>query len=182
MNYPDPENVPPVWQVGDVILDRYEVKQVFTGGGMGLVYRVHHRDWAIDLAVKSPRPEFFQTQQHIENFEREAETWVNLGLHPHTVSCYYVRRLGGIPRIFADAIKRHLRPELLNRISRTVVFNPLSKENVREIAEKFIARLNARLSDQGIEVGLDESVYALLMKEGYSPEFGARQWSAPLKS
>jgi WD40 repeat protein/serine/threonine protein kinase len=105
MNYNDPDNVPPVWQVGDVILDRYEVKQVFTGGGMGLVYRVHHRDWAMDLAVKSPRPEFFQTQQHIENFEREAETWVNLGLHPHTVSCYYVRRLGGIPRIFAEYVE-----------------------------------------------------------------------------
>ena len=104
MNYNDPENVPPVWQVGDVILDRYEVQQVFTGGGMGLVYRVHHRDWAMDLAVKSPRPEFFQTQQHIENFEREAETWVNLGLHPHTVSCYYVRRLGGIPRIFTEFV------------------------------------------------------------------------------
>ena len=87
-----------------MILDRYEVKQVFTGGGMGLVYRVHHRDWAMDLAVKSPRPEFFQTQQHIENFEREAETWVNLGLHPHTVSCYYVRRLGGIPRIFTEFV------------------------------------------------------------------------------
>ena len=74
----------------------------------------------------------------------------------------------------ADAVKRHLRPELLNRISRTVVFNPLSKENVRAIAEKFIARLNARLSDQGLRLTLDESVYALLMREGYSPEFGAR--------
>ncbi len=105
MNYNDPENVPPLWQVGDVILDRYEVKQVFTGGGMGVVYRVHHRDWAMDLAVKSPRPEFFQTRQHIENFEREAETWVNLGLHPHTVSCYYVRRLGGIPRIFSEYVE-----------------------------------------------------------------------------
>ncbi len=104
MNYNNSENVPPVWQVGDVILDRYEVKQVFTGGGMGLVYRVHHHDWAMDLAVKSPRSEFFQTRQHIENFEREAETWVNLGLHPHTVSCYYVRRLGGIPRIFTEFV------------------------------------------------------------------------------
>ena len=73
-----------------------------------------------------------------------------------------------------EAVKRHLRPELLNRISRTVVFNPLSKENVRAIAEKFIARLNMRLSDQGLRLTLDESVYALLMKEGYSPEFGAR--------
>ncbi len=104
MNYSDPENVPSLWQVGDVILDRYEVKQVFTGGGMGLVYRVHHRDWAMDLAVKSPRPEFFRTKQHIENFEHEAETWVKLGLHPNTVSCYYVRRLGGIPRIFTEFV------------------------------------------------------------------------------
>ncbi|MCX6982876.1 MAG: ATP-dependent Clp protease ATP-binding subunit [Verrucomicrobia bacterium] len=74
----------------------------------------------------------------------------------------------------ADAIKRHLRPELLNRISRTVVFNPLSRENVREIAEKFIAQLNARLGEQGLRLILDESVYALLMREGYSAEFGAR--------
>jgi len=74
----------------------------------------------------------------------------------------------------ADAVRRHLRPELSNRISRTVVFNPLNKENVREIAEKFIARLNARLSEHGLRLTVDESVYALLMKEGYSPEFGAR--------
>lgn len=73
-----------------------------------------------------------------------------------------------------DAIKRHLRPELLNRISRTVVFNPLSKENVREIAEKFIARLNERLNEQDFKLTVDESVYALLMREGYNPEFGAR--------
>ena len=105
MNYDNPATVPAVWQIGDVILEKYEVKEVFTGGGMGLVYRVHHRDWNMDLAVKSPRPEFFQTKQHVENFEREAETWVNLGLHPHTVSCFYVRRLGGIPRIFSEFIE-----------------------------------------------------------------------------
>lgn len=62
-----------------------------------------------------------------------------------------------LPSRIADAIKRHLRLELLNRISRTVVFNPLSKENVREIADKFIARLNARLRDQGLRLTLDES-------------------------
>src|SRR5205085_1333981 len=38
------------------------------------------------------------------DFEREAETWVNLGLHPHVVSCFYVRRLGGIPRVFAEYV------------------------------------------------------------------------------
>ena len=41
-------------QAGDVIVDQYEVKQVFQGGAMGLVYRVHHRVWDEDIAVKSP--------------------------------------------------------------------------------------------------------------------------------
>lgn len=104
MNYNDPESVPPVWEAGDIILNKYEVRQVFKGGGMGLVYRAYHREWDMELAIKSPRIEFFKTKQQIENFEREAETWVHLGLHPHTVSCYYVRRLGGIPRIFTEFV------------------------------------------------------------------------------
>ena len=97
--------VPLEWNVGDVILDLYEVKDVFTGGGMGLVYRVHHRGWKIDLAVKSPRREMLAQAGGAENFGVEAETWVGLGLHPHTVSCYYVRDLGGIPRVFAEFVE-----------------------------------------------------------------------------
>jgi serine/threonine protein kinase len=102
MNYDSPENVPAVWRVGDVILNCYEVREKFEGGGMGLVYRVYHRDWDLDLAVKSPRPNLFQTEAQITNFEREAETWVNIGLHAHIVTCYYIRRLGGIPSMFAE--------------------------------------------------------------------------------
>jgi serine/threonine protein kinase len=92
------------WKVGDVILNLYEVKKIHTGGGMGLVYRVHHRGWNMDLAVKSPRAEYFQTQMQKANFVRECETWINLGLHPHIVSCHYVRTLGGIPRVFAEYV------------------------------------------------------------------------------
>jgi predicted Zn finger-like uncharacterized protein len=99
------DGVAGAWQPGDVILNLYEIKQVHEGGGMGLVYRVHHKGWNVDLAVKSPRPEFFRNERDKENFEREAETWVKLGLHPHTVSCYYVRRLGGIPRVFAEYVE-----------------------------------------------------------------------------
>jgi WD40 repeat protein len=97
--------VPAEWDVGEVILDTYEVKHVHTGGGMGLVYRVHHRNWNMDLAVKSPRHEYFATEEHKANFIRECETWINLGLHPNVVSCYYVRTLGGIPRVFAEYVE-----------------------------------------------------------------------------
>jgi WD40 repeat protein/serine/threonine protein kinase len=100
-----PAEEPDVWQVGDVVLDLYEVKQIHESGGMGLVYRVHHKGWGIDLAVKSPRPQFFRNERAKQFFEREAETWVQLGLHPHTVSCYYVRRLQGIPRLFAEYVE-----------------------------------------------------------------------------
>ena len=92
------------WKAGDVILDTYEVKQVHEGGGMGLVYRVHHKGWNLDLAVKSPRAEYFQSETQKENFIRECETWINLGLHPHIVSCHYVRTLGGVPRVFAEYV------------------------------------------------------------------------------
>src|SRR5437868_11876086 len=98
------DEVPVTWTPGDVILGLYEVREVFTGGGRGLVYRVRHRGWGIDLAVKSPRPEYFRTERDKEDFEEEAKTWVNLSLHAHTVTCHYVRRLGGVPRVFAEYV------------------------------------------------------------------------------
>jgi WD40 repeat protein/serine/threonine protein kinase len=101
---PSEPGVADIWQPGDVILNLYEVREVFTSGGMGLVYRVRHRGWNVDLAVKCPRPEYFRNDQDKENFELEAETWVKLGLHPHTVNCYYVRQMGGIPRVFAEYV------------------------------------------------------------------------------
>ena len=90
------------WKPGDVILGLYEVRGLLGEGGMGKVYRVHHRSWGVDLAVKSPRVEIFARPGGMEAFAREAETWVGLGLHSHTVSCFFVRNLGGIPRIFVE--------------------------------------------------------------------------------
>lgn len=101
----DESAVPAEWAVGDVILDAYKVKRIYEGGGMGLVYRVYHQGWNMDLAVKSPRPKHFQTEQQTQNFVRECETWINLGLYPHIVSCFYVRTLGGIPRVFAEYVE-----------------------------------------------------------------------------
>jgi len=92
------------WKPGDVVLDLYEIKEVFTTGGMGLVYHVHHRNWDIDLIIKSPRPEIIAQAGGAENFATEAETWVDLGLHPNIVTCHYVRTVGGIPMVFAEYV------------------------------------------------------------------------------
>ena len=93
------------WDIGDVILDLYKVTDILGEGGMGKVYKVHHQNWNMDLAVKSPLPKAIEGAGGKENFVREAETWVNLGLHPNTVSCYYVRTLGDIPRVFAEFVE-----------------------------------------------------------------------------
>ncbi|GHO61565.1 hypothetical protein KSC_004570 [Ktedonobacter sp. SOSP1-52] len=92
------------WHVGEELLNQYEVMGLLGEGGMGMVYKVHHRGWNIDLAVKSPQPALFARAGGKENFIREAETWVNLPLHPHIVSCYYVRTVDEIPRIFAEYV------------------------------------------------------------------------------
>ena len=96
------EEVPATWRPGDVILGLYEVREVFTGGGRGLVYRVRHRGWGIDLAVKSPRPEYFRTEQDKEDFEEEAKTWVNLSLRQGALDRFLHRRP---PRLTLPAAK-----------------------------------------------------------------------------
>lgn len=132
MHYPDPYSIPATWSVGDVIMEKYEVREVFTGGGMGLVYRVFHNEWNIDLAVKSPRREFFQTSDDLTNFEKEAETWVTLGLHPQITSCYYVRRLGGIPRIFSEYVNSG---SLADTIYSKKLYQGEPEENLKKILD-----------------------------------------------
>ena len=87
---------------GDTIQNIYRVESDPKFGGMGRVFRVHHTGWNVDLAMKQPRQELFQTEQQKEAFIHECDVWINLGLHPHIVSCYYVREIDGTPSIFAE--------------------------------------------------------------------------------
>ncbi|MFE7112766.1 protein kinase [Streptomyces sp. NPDC057575] len=93
-----------MWQIGAIVADRYRVDHAFTGGAMGLVHRVRHLDWDIDLVVKSPRPELFQSTKDRQRFLAEAESWVALGFHPNICCCHYVRMLDDIPRVFAEYV------------------------------------------------------------------------------
>ena len=73
-------------------------------GGMGSVWRVHHKNWDVDLAMKRPQPRFFAEggEKRKEAFIAECENWIDLGMHPNIVSCYYVRDVSGVPAIFSE--------------------------------------------------------------------------------
>jgi len=103
------------WNVGDLILELYEVIDILGMGAYGKVYRVHHRGWDMDLAVKSLKSELTKDKTHRKIFMLECEGWVNLGLHPNIVTCYYVRDLGGNPRIFSEFMEGGSLEERINR-------------------------------------------------------------------
>ena len=91
-------------QKGDEILGTYQVTSDAIHGGMGSVWRVHHNSWDVDLAMKRPQPKFFAegSERRKAEFVAECENWINLGLHPNIVSCYYVRDISGVPSVFSE--------------------------------------------------------------------------------
>lgn len=76
-----------------------------------------------------------------------------------------------------NVVKRHFRPEFLNRIDDTVVFHPLSSDEVGRIADIQLERLKARLADRRIRLEVTAEALSNLGSRGYSPMYGAR----PLK-
>ena len=71
-------------------------------------------------------------------------------------------------------LKNTLRPEFINRIDEIIVFRPLSREQIADIARRLLERTHRRLRAQDIEVEFTEGALGLLAQEGFDPEFGAR--------
>jgi len=76
-----------------------------------------------------------------------------------------------------DAVRAHFRPEFLNRLDETIIFDRLGRADMDGIVDIQLARLMARLKDRKITLDLDEAAKTWLADEGYDPVFGAR----PLK-
>jgi ATP-dependent Clp protease ATP-binding subunit ClpC len=72
------------------------------------------------------------------------------------------------------ALRRALRPELIGRIGDIIVFNPLTRDDLRAIVDKLLDRLRARLAPQHVELVVGDLAYDLLVSEGYDPARGAR--------
>ena len=74
-------------------------------------------------------------------------------------------------------LRKHFRPEFLNRVDEVVVFHSLDKKHIKKIVAIQLARFAERLTAQGISFSADESAEKLIAEKGYDPVYGAR----PLK-
>ena len=72
------------------------------------------------------------------------------------------------------AARAHFRPELLNRLDEIVVFQPLTRDQLREIVGLRVADVNRRLAERGIELEFTPAALNLLAEQGYDPSYGAR--------
>ncbi|MFA4029701.1 MAG: hypothetical protein GDYSWBUE_000995, partial [Candidatus Fervidibacterota bacterium] len=94
----------------------------------------------------------------------------NLG----TEAIYRTRDREALEREIRTALQVHFRPEFLNRIDEIIVFNPLTKEVIKQIVDMQTERLQQRLSDKRIKLRLTDRARSQLAEEGYDPTFGAR--------
>ena len=74
----------------------------------------------------------------------------------------------------AGALKKTLRPELINRIDKTVVFSPLDQSAIRVIAQNMLEELRERLLAQQLDIEFDDSVCEYVVECNKSYEYGAR--------
>ncbi|MDN6693006.1 MAG: AAA family ATPase, partial [Enterococcus sp.] len=74
-------------------------------------------------------------------------------------------------------LRGHFKPEFLNRIDDTILFTPLSLEDVKGIVEKIVQHLSQRLEEQDIQLAITEDAKSWIAEKAYEPQYGAR----PLK-
>jgi ATP-dependent Clp protease ATP-binding subunit ClpC len=73
-----------------------------------------------------------------------------------------------------DALKQHFRPEFLNRVDEVIVFHELTMEEVTQIVDLMISRVEVQLQGQGLGLELTQEAKVLLAERGYDPQLGAR--------
>ncbi len=73
-----------------------------------------------------------------------------------------------------EALRRNFRPEFLNRVDETIIFSPLSLEDVERIVDLQLREISNRLREQGLSIEMKEGARKWIARQGYDPQFGAR--------
>ena len=71
-------------------------------------------------------------------------------------------------------LRAHFRPEFLNRLDETILFKPLTKDNISHIVDLMVADVNRRLEDRELKVELTDNAKIFVTDHGYDPAYGAR--------
>ena len=80
-------------------------------------------------------------------------------------------------KMVMNELRAHFRPEFLNRLDETIMFKPLTKENVTAIIDLLLQDVNERLAEREISIELTDAAKTFVVEGGYEPMYGAR----PLK-
>lgn len=83
----------------------------------------------------------------------------------------------GVKNVVMEIVSQHFRPEFINRVDETVVFHPLGREQIRDIAKIQLQQLDARLQEQDFTLDISDAAIDVLGEAGFDPVYGAR----PLK-
>ncbi|CAG8438359.1 11337_t:CDS:2 [Funneliformis caledonium] len=79
-------------------------------------------------------------------------------------------------------VKRHFRPEFLNRLDDIIIFTPLGVQHIQKIVDVQLDRLNKRLEDRRINLDVDKNARKWLAENGYDPVYGARPLNRLIKN
>jgi len=83
----------------------------------------------------------------------------------------------GLKSVVMEIVSQHFRPEFINRVDETVVFHPLGKGQIRDIAKIQLQQLDKRLQEQDFTLDISDAAIDVLGEAGFDPVYGAR----PLK-
>ncbi|MBX9879862.1 MAG: ATP-dependent Clp protease ATP-binding subunit [Candidatus Obscuribacterales bacterium] len=102
------------------------------------------------------------------------KTALQVGFQQAAKDIEHTERYKKIKELVMDSMKKTFRPEFLNRIDEIIVFQQLTKEEIRRIVDLMSADLQSRIKSQGMELVVTDECKDFIAKDGYNPTYGAR--------
>jgi len=158
--------------------------------GGQLTEAVRRRPYSVVLfdEIEKAHPEVFNVLLQVlddgrltDGHGRTVDFRNTVNIMTSNIGSQYIRELvhdeEAMRRRVMEEVHQHFRPEFLNRVDEIVIFRSLTREDLRQIVDIQLQRIEALLKDRNITIGLTERAKDLIIDEGFDPAFGAR----PLK-
>ncbi len=84
------------------------------------------------------------------------------------------RQMDSIKGRITDELKRVFRPEFLNRLDETIIFHPLSSEEITQVVTLMLDRVGKQIAQKGMDFEVTDAAKGFLAREGFDPQYGAR--------